>query len=187
MSRLPRARSVAVALASLALVAAGGTAAQAKPFSMGKFSGTDSFTDVVCGLEVQFDVEFSGHDIVRPVHGSDQAFLGHTSYDFREVITNPETGAFVTTHGHGVFHERHATQVEGDIYFFEAHDAGSFTVFDSDGNRIARANGVVRLTALFDTLGDFQPGGEFIEETEEFRGQVLDDEAFCAAVLPELT
>jgi hypothetical protein len=34
---------------------------------------------------------------------------------------------------------------------------------DSDGNLVSRDRGVVRRTILFDTGGDQEPGGEFID------------------------
>ena len=56
--------------------------------------------------------------------------------------------------GRAVFHEIKATQVGGDIYEFEAIEAGQpFVVEDSGSNVVVRDRGMIRRTALFDTLG----------------------------------
>jgi hypothetical protein len=69
--------------------------------------------------------------------------------------------------GHGLFHDIKATHVEGTIYEFVAVEAGQpFAIEDSNGNIVVRDRGVILHTYLFDTLGDGQPGGEFIEETQ---------------------
>jgi len=39
-------------------------------------------------------------------------------------------------------------------------------VEDPDGSVIVRDRGVIRRSYLFDTLGNGQPGGDFIEETQ---------------------
>jgi hypothetical protein len=59
-----------------------------------------SFDD--CGFTIDFESTNTGHFMVREVEGSDgQAFLGHDNVQFRNVLTNPETGAFMVVRGHG--------------------------------------------------------------------------------------
>ena len=85
-------------------------------------------------------------------------------FHYREVWTNPDTGQWFVIRGHGLFREIRATQVEGTVYEFVAVEAGQpFVIEDAEGNVIVRDRGVIRHTILFDTLGDGQPGGEFIE------------------------
>jgi hypothetical protein len=178
-------------LASLALVVATPVAAQAgKPVDRFHYSDTDSFNEPnFCGIAVHVEVEFSGVSHILPVHGSDgQAYFAFDNYEFREVISTADGS--ISTHGNGVFHEQHATHIDGNVWEFAFIDAGTFRVYDSDGNLLLRATGVFKASEQFDTLGDSQPGGVPVPNTFEVildKGQKVDDDAFCAAVLPELT
>ena len=189
MTRTARALAL---LAATGLVLATPVAAHAgKPFEKAThYAGTDSFTEPnFCGIEVQIDVEFSGVFQVHPVKSSDgQAFFGHDNYEFREVIST-EDGS-ISTHGNGSFHEQKATHIAGDVWEFQWLDAGTFRVYDADGNLLLRSNGVFKASEQFDLLGDSQPGGVPVPGTFEVlaaHGPGFDDEEFCAAVLPELT
>lgn len=52
------------------------------------------------------------------------------------------------------------THVEGTIFKFTFVETGqAFVVEDSDGGVVARNRGALRVTYLFDTLGDGEPGG----------------------------
>jgi hypothetical protein len=90
-----------------------------------------------------------------------------TTYSYRDVITTPE---WFVVRGNALFHEVKATLVEGTIYEFDAIVAGQpFVIEDSTVNVVARDRGVLRYTALSDTLGDGMPEGELLEETIEVR------------------
>jgi hypothetical protein len=70
-------------------------------------------------------------------------------------------------------------------------DAGQpFVIEDAEGNVVVRDRGVVRHTYLFDTLGDGEPGGEFIGETQAAvhgpHSGFADDFPFCE-IAAELT
>lgn len=131
------------------------------------------------------DSTFRGHLVIRELHGSDQAFPAHNAYEFVETVST-DAGS-LTVRGKGVFHELGGRLVEGTVYEFTAIDAGSFTIYDAEGKRVWRGNGVARMTVLFDTLGDGQPGGEFLDELEfRFSGNESDAD-FCDVVLGELT
>jgi hypothetical protein len=185
------ARAVAL-LASAGLILATPVAAHAgKPFAPSEpYSFTDSFDEPdFCGIAVHFEVEGSGVSHVLPVKGSDgQAFLAFDNYEFTEVITTQDGS--IRTNGNGSFHEQKATHISGDIWEFQFVDAGTFRVYDSDGNLLLRSTGVFKASEQFDTFGDSQPGGEPVPDTFEVvaqHGQSFTDEEFCAAVLPELT
>ena len=189
MTRTARALAL---LAAAALVVATPVAAQAgKPYEKtSHYEGTDSFDEEdFCGIEVHIEVEFSGVSHVLPVKGSDgQAFFGFDNYEFREVIST-EDGS-ISTHGNAVFHEQKATHIGGNIWEFQFMDAGTFRVYDSDGNLLLKATGVFKASEQFDVLGDSEPGGEPVPGTFELianHGLSFGDEEFCAAVLPELT
>jgi hypothetical protein len=127
------------------------------------YSGIGEFTDE-CGFNAVST--FYGQSHFR-VDTTGQAFLENNAYHFRDVRTNPDTGQWFVVRGHGVYHEIKATQVEGTVYEFVLLQAGQpFVIEDAEGNVIVSDRGLIRQTFLFDTLGDGQPGGEFIEETQ---------------------
>ena len=106
-----------------------------------------------------------GWHILLRVDKTGEAFLVADNYSYRGVFTNRETGEWFVQRGNALFHEIKATQVEGTIYEFVAVEAGQpFIIEDSAGNIVVRDRGVIRRTYLVDTLGDGEPGGEFIED-----------------------
>ena len=159
-------RSVSILAALIVGVAVPGVAQAAPPLENSHYDYVDvgSFDD--CGFTIDFESTNTGHFMVREVEGSGgQAFLAHDNYQFRNVLTNPETGAFMVVYGHGLFREVTASHVAGNIWEFTAADVGQpFTIEDSEGNVVLRDIGRVTLRALFDTLGDGEPGGILLEE-----------------------
>ena len=191
MTRAARALAL-LAAAGLVLVTPA-TAHAGKPyFPSERYEGTDSFDEEdFCGIEVHFEVEFSGVAHVLPVKGSEgQAFLGFDNFEVTEIISTED--GWIRTERNGAFHEQRATHISGDIWEFQFIDAGTFRVYDSDGNLLLRANGVFKASEQWDTLGDSQPGAEPVDDGATFEvvadnGPTFTDEEFCAAVLPELT
>lgn len=167
MSRHRRTRLAGPAVATLALLAPAAPAA-AQPYENTKYAGSDTFVYEDCGTTIQEEVEWSGHFLVREVRGSDgQAYYGHDNYRFTQVVTNLETGMSMIVSGHGTFRETKATHVEGTVWQFDWLDAGRpLKITDLDGNVLAFERGVVKGSYVFDTLGDGQPGGEFVSESE---------------------
>lgn len=157
-----------VAAAGVALaVGIGGGPAGATVIHQGTDSGTDHFTDDSCGFTLDVDVTFEVRTLLR-VDQTGQAFLEHTVFRATETVTNPATGGFFYIVHRGLYHEIKATQVEGTVYEFVAVEAGQpFVIKDAAGNVVSRDRGVIRHTFLFDTLGDSQPGGEFIVELSD--------------------
>ena len=186
----PRGKCLVSTLAVLAVLAFGAGPAAATVIGQEHYSGTDSSSFDDCGFTLEVQSEFYGHALLR-VDRSGEAFLVKDRFWFRDVMTNPETDKWFAVQGHGLFHETGATQISGTVYEFEAIEAGQpFAIVDSAGNVVVRDRGVIRHTYLFDTLGDGQPGGVFIEET----GTVVhgphpgfaDDFPFCE-IAAELT
>ena len=176
--------TVCMATAALLVVS---TAAGARVVERGTYSETESFVVDECDFPLNGVSTFSGHFRARADRGG-QAFYALDNYKFRDVITNPETGEWFVVRANGLFIETRATLVEGNIYKFVQHDAGQFVVEDSDGNVVLRDRGLVRFTVLFDTLGDGQPGGDFIEELDvELRGPHPTWDADFCATAAELT
>jgi hypothetical protein len=179
---------VSVALAT-ALFALGAIPAEAKIFEKGPF--VDEYTDAYdnCGFPVAVEGTASGQFRIRQGTGKDAtAFFFRTTFSYREVHTNTETGESFVIRGHLVFNEVKATRVEGNVFRFVSVEAGQpFVVEDSAGRVVLRDRGAIRTTILFDTLGDAVPGGVELEVLGvDVRGPHpgfnLSDEEFCALV-----
>ena len=131
-------------------------------------SGPIEYSYSDCGYPIEVSGEFT--DTVSLRIGKNRfasAFYLRESYSFREVHTNTLTGEWFVFSGHSSFREVKATQVEGTIYEFTQLLVGQPTVIqDSSGRVVLRDRGQVRYHVVFDTLGDDQPGGEFVD----FRG-----------------
>jgi hypothetical protein len=154
------------ALTVAAAVAVPGTAQAAPPLVNEHYEFTDSFSFDDCGFTIESELTGSGHFMAWEIEGSDgQAFLGYDNYSYHQVLTNSETGAFFVVRGKAMFKEMTGQHVEGDIWEFTAQEVGQpFVVEDNDGNVVLRDRGRLTFRALFDTLGDGEPGGELIEE-----------------------
>jgi hypothetical protein len=121
-----------------------------------------------CGFPVQVTGSGSELLIIREGKNKDQgAFPVGARFSYGETWTNPETGQWFVIRGHVHFNEVEATHVEGSIFEFRFVEAGQpFVVEDSDGNVVERSRGSVHGSFLFDTLGDDQPGGEWIADLD---------------------
>lgn len=161
-------RLILAGLVALTTLALGVGVAGTRVIEQQHYSGTESFSFDECGFTLEVESEFSGRFHFRvPKKGSGQAFLVHDNYQFRDVVTNPETGQWFVVRGNGLYHEISGRQVSGTIYEFIAIESGQpFVIEDSSGNVVVRDRGSIRFRFLFDTLGDFTPGGEFVELLE---------------------
>ena len=189
--RLKRFKVVGLsALALIAVLAFTTVPAAGTVIEQQHYSGTDSFSFDDCGFTLEVESEFEGHFLLRVDKGG-EAFLVKDTFSYRDVLTNPETGQSFVQRGKGLFHEIKATLIGGTIYEFVAVEAGQpFVIEDSAGNVIVRDRGVIRHTALFDTLGDGTPGAVFLEETHTAvngpHPGFADDFPFCE-IAAELT
>ena len=93
-------------------------------------------------------------------------------HSFVETWTNTGTGKWFSFSANRVFHEVKARPVDGTIFQFEAVQAGRTVLVDAGGELVASDSGAVRITFLFDTLWDGQPGGvyDFDSWVEDYRG-----------------
>jgi hypothetical protein len=121
-----------------------------------------------CGFPVRVTGSGTEEVIIREGTNKDQgAFPVLARFTYRETWTNPATGRWFVIRGHVVFNEVEATHVEGSIFKFRFVEAGQpVVVEDSNGNVVARSNGSLHGTYLFDTLGDDQPGGEWVADLD---------------------
>lgn len=186
-----RSLAVTAGLAGL-LLGMGAPVAQAKaPIEVNHFNVTfdDTFSD--CGLDLYGSTTVQGTDTIRPAPGSNQAFL--SANQVRGVDTlyldagegkNP-SGDFVTVAFHARFLEQKATLVTGSVYTFRQVENGQFTMRSSDGTRLLRGNYHVKITLVFDTLGDGVPGGIELSSAEVVHENASGD--FCDTLVAVLT
>ena len=121
-----------------------------------------------CGFPVRVTGSGTEEVIIREGTNKDQgAFPVLARFTYRETWTNPATGQWFVIRGQVVFNEVEATHVEGSIFKFRFVEAGQpVVVEDSNGKVVARSNGSLHGTYLFDTLGDDQPGGEWVADLD---------------------
>lgn len=146
-----------------------------------------SFSYDDCGFPVDVEGSASGHFRIRAGKGKTAtAFFVSDNFSYSETHTNAATGAFVTITGNAVFNEIRAIRLGGSVFEFEAVEAGQpFRLYDSDGNLVAVDRGSIHHHAIFDTEGDDEVGGVFIEELEpEVHGPHPGFDDFCGLITP---
>jgi hypothetical protein len=146
---------------------------------------SDSYSD--CGFPVDVEGTSSGHFRIRAGKGkTESAFFVSDNYSYTETHTNVDTGAFVTITGNAIFNEIKATHLTGNLFEFEAVEAGQpFELYDSDGNLVARDRGSIHHHAIFDTGGDNVPGAILIEELDsQVHGPHPGFDDFCGLITP---
>jgi hypothetical protein len=118
-----------------------------------------------CGFPIEVSGVATGNFRLREGKGDDaSAFFSLDRTTFREIHTNPQTGAWFSVSGHFASNETTARRVDGSLFEFRSVKAGQPAVIeDASGNVVARDRGVIRSTILFDTGGDDVPGGTFVE------------------------
>ena len=161
-------RSIAVSAAVTLAVLAMSVPVQAKVVDSGSFSGTDSGT--ACGsyaVETTFSGSFTVKDATPATDG--QFFKFTLQLEFTDVITNPDTGAFLTFSGHLLLKEIRPRQLDGSVYTARTIEVGQFVFRDMAGKVVLRDVGLIELTEIFDTLGDSAPGGVLLEGPEVVR------------------
>ena len=159
-NRVRRTLAIAAALTTVAAAAA-----QAGVIEKGRIvDGTYGFA-YDCGFPVEVTGIASGNFRLREGTGDDAtAFFSLDRLSFREIHTNAQTGEWFSVSGRFANNEVGATRVEGSLFEFRIIKAGPVArIEDSDGNLVSRDRGNLRLTILFDTGGDQEPGGEFVE------------------------
>ncbi len=183
--------------ATAVLIAAAPAAAAPPPTQFVEFRepftvGPDTF-EISCddGLELTATTTFSGVSSLRVGKGVKASFF-HYSERYTESSTiTADSGEVFTVTGSGVFRELAVRPVEGSdrLFQFDVVDAGSRTLRDADGRVLLRDSGSTRESIIFDTLGDDEPGGEFVDfpdYRENGPHPILDGEAVCAAIAESL-
>lgn len=188
-----RLRLLVVLAAMLAPLAIPSTASAAPPVFHETFRDTFSAPNeedgpLVCGAST-FSEEgrVHGNDLVKPVPGSDEAFLGHSNYSFRATYVNLQNGKSFSVRVQGLFKEQTAELVDaeapfdyapprdengnpvaliGPLYRFTAIEVAHFQVRDSRNRLVHNLRGRILWEAIFDTRGDGVPGGVLVTEEE---------------------
>jgi hypothetical protein len=188
-------RLATVGLIATLVVLAGAIPAQATVIDKEHYSFTDSFPDVICGVEVRHDVVGSGVALLRVGKGEVASlFLGIDNYLVVDTLTNEANGNFVQIEHNELQNWTKATHVSGSIFMVTVIHAGQpLRIRDMTGQVVSRDRGLIRDTFLFDTLGDDTPGGLFVEQLSllvsgphPLLPGEFDEDAFCAIVRPLL-
>lgn len=141
-----------------------------------------------CGIEVTTIFTNQGTFHIRAGKGKNAGtFFVHNNYDISETLTNDD-GDFVTLEQNGLYKDVKATHVGGSIFEFVSSEQRLVTLRNSAGQTLLNEPGRYVQTYLFDTLGDDEPGGDFLVLLEErFSPPVqTEEDVFCGLVLAEL-
>jgi hypothetical protein len=161
-------RATSLAAASLLMLALAAPV-HARPVDGGTFAGTDS--GIECGIytrETTFSGWFQIKDATPATNG--QFFYFEARFNYTDVITNPETGAFFTVTGSSLQKETHPRLVEGSVFTYDTIEVGQpFVITDMSGKVVLRDVGLIETSFVFDTLGDSAPGGEQLVEPKLVR------------------
>jgi hypothetical protein len=185
MARLRRTLTVAVAAVAVVGLSAPPAAADGGPSGFyqlpERYEEQYTFDPECPNVGIAGTGEVSGVDSLRFVPGSDgQAFLLTDRFAYEDTWTNTATGKSFQVSGRALFKEVSAEFVPladvpadvippegltGPVYRFTAIELGRpFTVRDASGRVVAEDRGLAAFEALFDTLGDSQPGGTFLTD-----------------------
>jgi hypothetical protein len=154
---------IAVALLAASLVASAQATVRERLREVEEWSFEED-----CGFPVEVTGSAKVLLILREGKNKDEgAFPVLNRFAFSETWTNPANGRWFVIRGHVLFNEVKATHVGGSVFEFRFVEAGQpFVVEDSDGNVVERNTGSLRGAFLFDTLGDGEPGGEYLADLE---------------------
>jgi len=150
-----RLRTVAVGLAAIAASTFIVEPVHAAPLEREHYSGSDAGSFDNCGFRIDFTTTFRGVFMLKAGRQGDPTPYFFDNYEYHDVFTNPETGAWFTRDGNGLYKDLHIVNVAGTVYRFESVENGQpFVIRDSDGNMIIKDRGQLRTRFTVDTLGD---------------------------------
>jgi hypothetical protein len=152
------------------------------------YSGTDSYTQQMCGRTFSVVDSFSGQFALRMKGNQPIPYLTN-NYRFRSVQRTGGDGFVIEARG--IFKDLHITHVRGTIYRFVVIEAGRpFMVRSLDGDLIVKDRGLLKSTFMVDTKGDANlDNDEFVEgsfallkDAGSHPGFYYDLAAFCDVV-----
>ncbi|MGW5240291.1 hypothetical protein ACWEOW_15280 [Monashia sp. NPDC004114] len=164
-SRRTHSLALSAALAAaLGAAVVGAPAAQAAIWGQFKIDNQFAASFDECGIPIDYTWQGTGIQTVRTIDGTDQAYLGSANVHIDETWTNAANGKWFAGTSHINMRDTSGTHIEGDIWRFDVKTTiGDATYTSSDGTVLYRDSGLVREYYIFDTLGDHQPGGEFVD------------------------
>ncbi len=144
----------AVALGLSTVVASAATATAARPEVVSESYEYQSFE---CGYPIDVAGEFTSAVVIRPRSPKEPDVQYYRErFSFREVWTNPDTGAWFVIRGAWLDADVTAKLVKDNVYEYTVIQAGQpLVVEDSTGRVIARERGVIRYHVQWDTDGNF--------------------------------
>jgi hypothetical protein len=147
----------------------------------------------LCGIEVHQEGEFAGTVHFRVGKGAvESAYFAHDHFAYAFTITNPANGRYFTTEGKAVLNEITAIRIGETAFEFTQIEAGqTFVLRDPSGRAVLRDRGRARITLLFETLGDPNPGREqpavlYMDLAGPHPGFLYDDEGRLCSVVQQL-
>lgn len=181
--------TVLVAAVLVAIVPLGATPAQAAGLHRAgaiyqpptPFEDQGEFDPECEGIDVVVRFKANGVESIRRVRGSNgQAFFQKLRLRFRETWMHAGTDEVLfRARGSFLFREIAAVRVRkadvprrlvpegglvGPVYRFTAREIGGEVITDADGRLLYHQGGLIVHKALFDTLGDREPGGNLLHE-----------------------
>jgi hypothetical protein len=178
---------VAVAIAALAFA----TAAHAGQIFGERFHEEDEFPEAsfcgVEGLDVTWHVTRDGHAHAVSRGRDKLPYFGFT-FKGTEVVTNDDNGNFVTSLTTIADKDQRVTDNGDGTLTVLVLSTGNATLYDEDGNVLARNPGQVRFEILIDNAGTpTDPSDdEFIEFVRLVKDSTGRTDDFCEAAVPEL-
>ena len=189
MNRTSRLIRSGLAAGLLAIALAIPPTTSAAPIAREQYSGSDSFSFDDCGFVVNGEVTFSGLFMLKSGRAGDATPYYFDNYQSREVLTNPETGAWMEILHNGLYRDLQINLVEGTVYEFVAIETGRpFTVVDSDGTVVVRDRGQLTTRFLVDTQGDDDLSNDvFIDGSWELLKDAGSHPGFYLDICPVIT
>jgi len=144
----------AAALGLSTVVASAATATAARPEVVSEHYDYESFD---CGYPIDVIGDFTSAEVSRTRSPKEpDVFYFHGRLSFREVWTNPDTGAWFVVRGTWLEKDVTAKLVRDNIYEYVVIQAGQpLVIEDSTGRVVARDRGVIRYRVQWDTDGNF--------------------------------
>ena len=141
----------------------------------------------LCGLAVHEEGSLAVTVHFRVGTGElESEFFQHLTYKFASTITNTANGRFVTVDAHQVIQDVKSTHLEGSLFQDTILEAGQASIVrDMNGDLVLRDRGAVRVSVIFDTLGDDMPGGEIVDVLSDVAygpHPSRNEEEFCATI-----
>jgi hypothetical protein len=170
-------------LAIVLLAAMAGVAqAHDKPAVYDNGGWDNTWTDTACGYDI--DGRDWGHFVILDARAQEnyQFFYFSNSYHGHTKVTNPANGKWFTEDWSGTYKEVNARQLGDDpnVFTYQGKDTGTYRVENRRGKVVYRDHGTVITSYLFDTLGDFTPGGTYLADPVEVKNTWNPGFDFCA-------